>query len=400
MMERKRKKGRIWKIIGLLFGVILLVLATVTFIQVDFSNTKDLDKFVQAKMKKSGMNGVSIAIIKDNKIARIINYGVANRELGIPITNDTLFQIASVSKTVTATAVMQLVDDGIIQLDDDINSYLPFKIEHPKHPDTAITFRMLLNHTSGIDNNWEVYDSLYTFNSGGGDSTVTLAQFMKEFLVPSGKWYNEEKNFTKEKPGSTFCYSNIGYGLLGYLVEEITKTPFPNYTQQHIFDPAGMPHTKWLHKDLSQNDILAVQYDAKHKPLLPYSFPTYPDGTLKTTTTEFAKFYLAIMNGGQAEGGSILSQAMLVEMFKPQSDDGNQALGWSYSALDSLYLKNVSKGKVIGHNGSDPGVLTVTMFNPENKSGLILFFNSELDLNLRSLNLHSMIKRLVKESGM
>lgn len=399
-MKGKRKKGRVWKVIGFIFGVILLALAAVIFVQVDFTNPKDLDKFVQAKMEKSGMAGVSIALIKDNKIDRIINYGKADKEQGKPITNDTIFQIASVSKTVTATAAMQLIQKGDIGLDDDINSYLPFHIVHPKFPDTPITFRMLLNHTSGIDNNWDVYESLYTIHTGGGDSTVSLEQFMKDFLVPGGKWYDEEKNFTKEKPGSTFSYSNIGYGLLGYLVEVISKTPFPEYSQQHIFDPAGMTNTKWLHKDVRNKEVMSVQYDKKGKPLVAYSFPTYPDGTLKTTTSDFAKFYLEIMNGGEAYGGSILSSDTIHEMFKPQSDEGNQALGWSYSALDSLYLKGVSQGKVIGHNGSDPGVLSVTMFNPDNKSGLIIFFNQEIKLNLRVINLHSMIKRLVKESGM
>lgn len=164
-MEKKRKKGRVWKIIGLILGALIIALATITFIQVDFSNPKDLEKFVQVKMKKSGMTGVSIAIIKDNQIDRIINYGDADREKDIPITNDTVFQIASVSKTVTATAVIQLVEKGTIQLDDDINTFLPIRIVHPKFPDTPITFRMLLNHTSGIDNNWKLYDSLYTSNT-------------------------------------------------------------------------------------------------------------------------------------------------------------------------------------------------------------------------------------------
>lgn len=399
-MKKKRKKGRIWKMIGLIFGVVLLALATVIFVQVDFSNPKDLEKFVQVKMEKSRMTGVSIAIIKDNKIDRMINYGNADSEQGKPITNGTVFQIASVSKTVTATAVMQLVEKGTIQLDDDINGYLPIRIVHPKFQDTPITFRMLLNHTSGIDNNWETYESLYTTHSGGGDSTVSLAQFMKEFLVPEGKWYDEAKNFTKEKPGSAFSYSNIGYGLLGYLVEEITKMPFPEYTQQQIFDPVGMKDTKWLHKDVPNKEALAIQYDPNKKPLVPYSFPTYPDGALKTTSSDFAKFYMAIMNGGQADDGSILSPATLKVMFEPQSDENTQALGWSYSVLDSLYLEGTSQGTVVGHSGSDPGVLTITMFNPDNKSGLILFFNQELDLNLRSLNLHAMVKRLVKEAGM
>ncbi|MCR2806660.1 serine hydrolase domain-containing protein [Paenibacillus soyae] len=398
-MKEKRKKGRVWRIAGTILGVILVAIAVVVAVQVDFSNPKDLNEFVEAKMDKSGMTGASIAILKDNKVERIIHYGDADSENGSPVTDDTLFQIASVSKTVTATAVMQLVEKGAMKLDDDINGYLPFRVVHPKFPDTPITFRMLLSHTSGIDNNWEVYESLYTTHSGGGDSAVTLEQFMKGFLLPDGKWYDGEKNFTANEPGTTFAYSNIGYGLLGYLVEEISDMPFPEYSQKHIFDPLGMTDTVWLHKDLSDKDRLAVPYESKGNPLVPYSFPTYPDGTLKTTVSDFAKFYLAIMNGGQGENGSILSKDTLEEMLRPQSGDGKQALGWSYSLPEELYLKGAVQGKAVGHSGSDPGVLAITMMNPNNQSGVIVFFNQELDLNLRSLNLHSMMKRLIKEAG-
>ncbi|MFB9329369.1 serine hydrolase domain-containing protein [Paenibacillus aurantiacus] len=392
-----------WKIIGLLLGAVVLTLGVFVFVQVDFTSPKDLDRFVEAKMNKSGMTGVSIALIEDNKLERVINYGEADAEKDKPVTDETMFQIASVSKTVTATAVMQLAEQGRIGLDDDINKYLPFHVAHPKFPDTPITFRMLLAHTSGIDNNWDVYESLYTLHEGGGDSPLSLETFLSGFLVPGGKWYDEEKNYTKDRPGTTFAYSNIGYGLLGYLVEEVSGMPFPAYTQQYIFEPLGMTSTKWLHADVTDRSRLAIPYTAKNKPIVPHSFPTYPDGALKTTTTDFAKFYLAIMNGGRGgrgDHGSILTPSSIAEMFKPQADEGNQALGWSYDVLNSIYLGGAAQGKTLGHNGSDPGVLAITAFNPDAKSGVIVFFNQELDLNLRALNLHAMIKRLVEEVGM
>ncbi|MFC4098069.1 serine hydrolase domain-containing protein [Paenibacillus xanthanilyticus] len=399
-MKEKRKKGRVWKIIGLLLGAAALTLGVLMYVHVDFTNPRDLDRFVEAKMNKSGITGASIALIEDNKLARIIHYGMADAEKDKPVTDETMFQIASVSKTVTATAVMQLAEKGSIGLDDDINEYLPFRVAHPKFTDTPITFRMLLTHTSSIDNNWDVYDSLYTLHDGGGDSPLSLETFLSGFLVSGGKWYDEEKNFTNKQPGTTFAYSNIGYGLLGYLVEEISGMPFPAYTQQHIFDPLGMTSTKWLHADLTDPTRLAIPYEAKNKPITPYSFPTYPDGALKTTAADFAKFYLAIMNGGRGEHGSILTASSIAEMFKPQADEGNQALGWSYDVLNSLYLDGVAKGTTLGHSGSDPGVTTITAFNPDTKSGFIAFFNQELDLNLRALNLHALMKRLVAETGM
>lgn len=397
-MKEKRKRSRVWKIIGGIVGVVILSIAVLVFVQVDFSNPKDLDEFVEAKMKKSGLTGASIAILKDNKVDQLIHYGYADSENNEPVTDATMFQIASVSKTITATAVMQLVENGTIELDDDINDYLPFRVIHPKYPDTPITFRMLLSHTSGIDNNWEVYETLYTTNSGGGDSPISLEEFMRQFLLPDGKWYDGEKNFTAKEPGTEFAYSNIGYGLLGYLVEVITKTPFPDYSQTHIFDPIGMTSTKWLHQDLEDNAQLATLYESKGKPIVPYSFPTYPDGGLKTTVSDFAAFVLAVMNSGHGENGAVLSQSTIDLMLEPQSNGGKQALGWSYSVPEEIYLKGAVTGQVVGHGGSDPGIFTIVLFNPDNKSGVIVFLNQKPELNLKVLNLHSMVKRLIKEA--
>lgn len=337
-MKIKRKKGRAWRIIGSIAGIVLIATAVTVAVQIDFSNSKDLGRFVDAKLDKSNMTGASIAIIKDNRLDRVIHHGEADSERGIPVSDNTLFQIASVSKLVTATAVMQLAERGAFQLDDDINDYLSFRVVHPKFPNSTITFRMLLSHTSGIDNNWDVYESLYTTHSGGGDSTISLEEFMNGFLLSDGKWYDEEKNFTADEPGTKFAYSNIGYGLLGYLVEEIAGIPFPEYSKKHIFDPLGMTETAWLHKDLANSERLAIPYESQGNPLIPYSFPTYPDGTLKTTISDFAKFYMSIMNDGQGDNGAILAQTSIEEMLRPQSDDGKQALGWSYSVPKSLYL--------------------------------------------------------------
>lgn len=386
----------------LMLGAVILAILTaagILLIKVDFSNPENLDMFVQAKIKKAEIPGISFAIIKNGKLDSINNYGDFDAENKKPVTENTLFQIASVSKTITATAVMQLYEKGLIKLDDDVNRYLPFKIIHPKFPDTAITFRMLLTHTSGIDNNWDVYESLYTIKNGGGDSPVSLEQFIKGFLVQGGEWYDGEKNFIPLAPGTQCNYSNPGYALLGCLVERITNMPFNEYCQENIFNPLEMNSSKWLLKE-TELSKLAIPYDEHNAALPHYSFPTYPDGSLKTSTQEYAHFILAILNGGKYNSAAILSRQSLEEMFRPQADENKQALAWSYSIPEDLLMKDFSGKQLVGHTGSDPGVFSMTLFNRDNKNGLILFMNKEIKMDVKTINIYLLVRRLIHEANL
>ncbi|MDQ0176427.1 serine hydrolase domain-containing protein [Bacillus chungangensis] len=384
------------KILGVIITLVLVIASIAIALKVDFSNPANIEKFVYNKMNKTDVPGVSIAIIKNNKVDKYISYGYANVNERKKVSQDTVFQIASLSKVVTATAIMQLYEKKKINLDDEINKYLPFSVVNPHFPNKPITVRMLLDHTSGIEDNWDVLDSLYTIDSGGGDSKISVGEFSKEYLNVGGKWYSKEKNFTNNKPGTTFVYSNVGYGLLGYIVEQISQLPFDQYTQQNIFEPLGMSQTHWLHKDIKTENF-ALPYEG-NRALPKYSFPTYPDGSLKTNVLDFSKFLISM--SATNENNTVLKPETIKEMFSPQSNDGKQTLGWSNSSLDDIFMKKLNNDDIVGHTGSDPGVFSIALYNLEKKNGLVIFMNQQMGLKIQTINIYFMIKRLVKEAAL
>ncbi len=383
-------------------GIILIATAAIIMgllaFNTDFSSPDNLGTFLDTKIKKAGIAGISVAMIRDGDIVSTWQAGYADVANKKPVTDETVFQIASISKTVTGIAVMQLYERGLIDLDDDINQYLSFKIEQPQYPENPITFRRLLSHTAGLKDNWDVINRSYTITSGGGDSDVSLEEFVKRYFVEGGQWYNPEKNFTESAPGEDFLYSNAGYGLLGYLVEEISGSSFPEYCKTNIFLPLEMDHTTWLLKD-TNTENMAIPYEGD-EPLPFYSFATYPDGALKTTPTEYAHLLIAMMNNGQYNGKSILRDEIVTEMLTPVAKGGKQALTWQYSSLDELKQMDLDNGNIIGHTGGDPGIVTFALFNPQNRTGLIVFMNQGLEMNFKILNFGQLVRRLLFDAGL
>jgi CubicO group peptidase (beta-lactamase class C family) len=383
---------KILKWFGIVILALILIIAFMFLINTDFSNPKELTTFLDHKLAKLDITGATAVFIEGGQITETYQYGYADLENKIPVNDETIFQIASISKTVTGTAIMQLYENGALDLDDDINDYLPFPVRHPEFPDTPITFRMLLTHTSGIDNNWDIYDSLYTTESGGGDSPITLEEFARGFFIPGGEYYDAKLNFTVTAPGEAYEYSNTGYALLGYLVEEISGEPFPVYCKTHIFDPLDMPNTTWLLAD-TDTSLLAIPYQ-KGEALPHYSFATYPDGALKTTPEEYSHLIFAMMNNGQYNGNQILQPQTVKEMLTPVANENRQALTWDYGVPDELFMGKYNDGNIIGHTGGDPGVFTIAMFNKETKNGLVIFMNESPSINWKVINLMQFVERL------
>ena len=255
---------------------------------------------------------------------------------------DGIMNIASISKTFTATAVMQLWEKELIQLDADIHLYLPFHVRNPRHPEIPITIKQLLTHTSSIvDGNY--YDASYS----DGDPHISLEDWVTGYLVPGGQFYNEKQNFSKTEPGSSHEYSNVGFGLLGYLVEQISGMPFNEYCRVHIQEPLGMKQSGWfIHEIDSSKHITPYEFTAQeNQPLELYSFPNYPDGLLRTSVRELSFFLLAIMNGGKCNQVRILEKSTLKEMLQAlvETEDG-QGLCWHQIKFEDLW----------GHSGGDP----------------------------------------------
>ena len=334
----------------------------------------DFDTTLVKAMKTQRIPGAAILTIHDRKISFAKGYGLADPMTGLAVTPDTIFTIASISKTVTATALMTLYELGKFELDDDVNQYLPFRIYNPAHPNIPITFRMLLSHTSSIQDS-ERFFEYYTLNQTPvlPDSPIPLWEFLKDYLSPDGKIYNAEDNFLKDVPGTKYCYSNTGFGLLGLLAEYISGMPFDKYCKLAIFKPLNMKNTAWYFKDVDTNQM-AIPYGYDNSLCEPirygfYSYPTWPDGALKSSVNEFARFLFIFINEGKSfEGYSLLQSETVKEMMVlhhfPGMDSGQSVgMAWHFN------------GQVYWHDGGDPGISTDICFNPVTSSALIFFCN-------------------------
>jgi len=322
----------------------------------------DLDDYILARMATARVPGLSVCVVKDGEIVLSRAYGLANVKKKVPVTPDTLFLLASISKTVTATALMQLYEQGKFGLDDPIAPFLPFPVVNPHHSDTPITFRELLAHVSSIRDNG-ILDSLVK-----GDSPAPLGSYLKKYL-------KKAKNYYIYAPGEQYDYCNIGFALCGYLVESIAGQPFDAYCREHIFAPLGMSETSWFLAGLDTSHV-AMPYKSSGEGYAPYGhwgFPFYPCGQLRTSAPQLARFLMAHMNGGEYGGARILEPATVEAMHTVQ-----------YPSLDPYYyclgfVRVSSDGMTyIGHDGGLPGVRTLMYYQLETGVGVIQLGNGDV----------------------
>jgi len=217
-MPDRRRILRALCALGLLAGLVPLPVS---------AQSSGLDAYVLARMREARVPGLAACIVKEDAIVWSAGYGWRDVAQGLPVTPQTPFMLASVSKTVTGTALVQLWDQGRFRLDDDVAAHLRFPLAHPLFPKAPITFREVLAHAASIRDNWGVMTSLYV----RGDSPLPLGWFLDQYLVPGGQWYSAQKSFTPFAPGTKFEYSNIGFALAGHLVEAIAQVPFDLYCQ-------------------------------------------------------------------------------------------------------------------------------------------------------------------------
>jgi len=354
------------KWIGLLF--LTMFLACQKEVKVDLTQISELDKIVDSEFKRLQMPGLACLAIKKDSIVYLGFRGYANREKQIAYSHKTRMVIASVSKTITLTALMQLYEKGLINLDTDINQYLPFQVKNPHHSETPITVRMLLTHTSSISDAGYLPSIYYLF--GYVDYPETLMSFEKNYLTSTGNNYTK-KNFSKNKPGDVYDYSNVGAALIACLVEEITKTNFNTYCKTNIFEPLGMKSTSWMFSETSQDEI-AIPYADNNitSPSKPFfTYPTYPDGHLITTIEDLSKFMSMYIMGDKYNGYQLLQSHTIDAILNPNLniDAGKQGL--------IFFQHTIGQFEVWGHDGGDPGISTEMYFDREKQVGYIMFNN-------------------------
>lgn len=378
---------------GMLFGVSGIVLALLLAVVSPLVASADsLDDFIRVNMAVANVPGFSACIVKNGQVVWSKGYGWANIEQRTPVTPETLFMIASISKTVTGTALMQLWEQGAFTLDDPINNYLPFPVSNPKYPKTPITFRQLLSHVSSISDDNDLMFKFYT----EGDSPIPLSLALRSYLSPGGVQYQPDSNFYDYAPGTGWAYSNTGFALNGYLVESITGIPFSEYSEQHIFGPLQMNETSWFLRDLDQSHIaMPYHFNVKDRRYIAYGqygYPGYPYGQLRTSVLQLARFLLATINYGELDGARILDEATAEEMRRVQYPELNpaQGLAWVY--------ENYNDETFLGHNGNDPGVFTLMWFRPADGVGVIALANGDTSYPLQTKALIDIVGRLFQEA--
>jgi CubicO group peptidase (beta-lactamase class C family) len=336
----------------------------------DLGSSSALDQFIVAQMQASHVPGLSAVVVKGGQIAWRGAYGFRDGAQKSAVTSDTLFELASISKTTLSVAFMQLEEAGKLKLDDDVNGALPFQVRNPNFPTQAITHHMLLGHVSSVADNWPVIE---TKTVSGMDAPITLSDWFTGYFTPGGAYYSQTANFSTMAPGTKFDYSNQGSALEALVIERATGTPYDQYCKEHIFTPLGMTETSYRLADVDLSHLAIPQKwnGTAYEELGHHGYPDYPVGTLRTSAPQLARFLMMFMNGGEYQGTRLLADATVQKMRTPQYPALDPAIGIIWFSF------KMGTDEYVGHEGGDPGVSTLMYFRPRDLVGVIVLTNGD-----------------------
>ena len=353
---------------------------------------ENIDNQINKILNEHKAIGAAIVVIKDTSIVFEKNYGYnpdyEHPELRKPIPEGGVFWLASVTKTFISTAIMQMVEKGLIGLDDDANNYLPFSLRNPSYPQIPITIRMLLSHRSSLTDKLgsRTFDNLMS-----KDKTRYVA------------------NFSRSRPGVKFAYSNLGYNLLGAIIEGVQHERFDLYIDREILKSLKIEGCFDLTRVNTKKLVRSFNYDATHKKfvsspsvydyqkakdaLVDYQLGVttgrlVPAGGMKMRATDLARFMMMLMKDGELGGKRILHKESIEEMCKPQGKDRN------YGLALATYTNIVKNHSFVGMRGGSHGIHSIMVYEPETKMGFVIINNgydttaqNGADLNYRLIQI-------------
>jgi CubicO group peptidase (beta-lactamase class C family) len=326
---------------------------------------KDLDKELKRQIRKHKVPGASVAVLRGKRIVARSAAGVVNKNTQVKTTTDTLFQIGSITKPMTATMIMQLRDEGKLKLDDPILTYLPnFRIAD-MHRLRNVTIRHLLSHTSGIDGD-------FFPKTDSGDRAIEQLLDMSAML-PS-----------LFKPGTNFSYSNIGFAALGRVIEVLDGRTFDRALKKRIFEPLEMNHALSLTEDNIRYRVAVGHLPSRKKPkelIVPnYNYLTFgmksAGSTPTMTADDLLKFAAVHMqNGIGLNGAKLLSKRSTLEMRRRQWPPGRKKQNERNSRGLAWGLLDWSGEKLFAHSGSTVGQNAILIVSADKKTGIALLTN-------------------------
>jgi CubicO group peptidase (beta-lactamase class C family) len=320
-----------------------------------------LDVLLTQQLAESHIPGASVAVVKDDHLFFAKGYGYANLEQHTPLVADqTLVRVGSVAKLFTWTAVMQLAEQGKLDLGADINTYLAdFKI--PATYPEPITLAHLLTHTAGFE-----------------DRRLGITVSSADRLVPLRTYLTDAMPARIFPPGTVTAYSNYGATLAGYLVERVSGEPFAQYVEQHILAPLGMRHSSFeqqLPPELAAH--LAVSYDEYDNTYHPLPFEYFqiaPAGGLSATATDIAQFMIAHLQDGRLGDARILQAATAQDMHRQHFTNDPHVNGMTYGFAEMT----LNGQRLLVHSGSTNDELfnSLLVLLPTQNTGLFVSYSS------------------------
>lgn len=323
---------------------------------------RDLQPRVERFIREQRLPGFAIGVVENGRVVYARGFGVMRLGgTGEPVTERTLFHMASITKPFVATAVMQLADAGKVDLEAPVTRYIPyFRMRDERYK--TITVRQMLNHTSGIpdveDYEWEKPQ----YDEGA----------LERYVRSLGRW---KLDFA---PGARFQYSNTAFEILGDLVAKVSGESFEAYVQHHILDPLGMKDSTLLIREANPK-LLAWghELDRKKQPVpskvYPYNRMHTPSSDLHSNVADMARWAIANMNGGVLDGARILPASAYGPMWTPAV----AAPGRKSAPGISWFIGEYRGHRRVGHGGGDTGFITQLAMLPEQKIAVIWMTNAD-----------------------
>ena len=332
-----------------------------------FGQADQAEAGIKTIMEQSKVMGLSVAVVKNNKVIYTHSFGYKNFETKEPLTDDCLFRIASISKSFSATSVMQLVQQKKLSLQTDLSDLVGFKIRNPKYPETIITLEMALSHLSSI-NDSQGYFTLDAINPAKNPNWVSC--------------------YNAYEPGTKYQYCNLNFNMVGTIIEKLSGERFDQYVKHHVLDPLNL-YGGYCVDSLDKTRFASIyEYNKDSAKFIPspmayaprsveianytmgYTTPIFsPTGGMKISATDLANYMIMHSRQGKNNGVRIISKKSAAAMQTARSAE--EGYGLAIMTTDKLIAGKTLKG----HTGSAYGLYSAMFFQPKEKFGIVVISN-------------------------
>lgn len=329
---------------------------------------------IHSLVVNGNLPSLQVAVIHEDSI-------IWSNVFGTGSDKNSMYMIGSVQKVFTATAILQLHEKGLLHIDDDINSYLPFIVRHPQYPEVPITISMLLSHRSGMEmlKNQVEWDARFlAFNKDGvikdlpDVALMSQENYLRASLDPSG--VNYDPSVWHFKPGTNYIYSVSAQYILFYLIEKVSGLSYSTFMRENVFKPLEMNNTMFYKDDTTANFV--TPHERRNVENIKLPFWAGERDFICSTAEDMAKFMIAHINDGHYKDFQLLRPETIALMREKHSPGKNIFHLSSKCPFNGYGLGIIQySNNCFGHGGSTFGFQSLWIFNNSNKKGYIILTN-------------------------